>query len=70
MPIYNKEKGITLIAIVVTIVAILILAGVTVGMISGGGDIVEKAYTAKEETEITSGKEILNQYYIEALRRR
>ena len=30
-----KEKGITLIALVVTIIILLILAGVTIGMITG-----------------------------------
>lgn len=46
-----KEKGITLIALVVTIVVLLILAGVTIAMLTGDNGILTQARKAKEETE-------------------
>ena len=39
----NKQKGITLIALVVTIVVLLILAGVSIGTISGDSGILKNA---------------------------
>ena len=45
-----KEKGITLIALVVTIVVLLILAGVTIAMLTGENGIINQAKNAKEES--------------------
>ena len=50
-------KGITLIALVVTIVVLLILAGVSISMLSNDNGILTQAQNAKEETEKTSEKE-------------
>ena len=44
----NKKSGITLIALVVTIIVLLILAGVSLSMISGENGILNKASNAKE----------------------
>ena len=44
---YLKEKGITLIALVVTIVVLLILAGVSVNALFGNSGIIEKAKEAQ-----------------------
>ena len=44
---YLKEKGITLIALVVTIVVLLILAGVSVNALFGNNGIIEKAKDAQ-----------------------
>ena len=55
----KKEKGITLIALVVTIVVLLILAGVTIAMLTGDNGILTQAGKAKEETEIGKEKEII-----------
>ena len=46
---YNNNKGITLIALVVTIIILLILAGVTISSISGENGIVRKSKKASEE---------------------
>ena len=46
----KSKKGITLIALIITIIVMLILVGVTVATISDGG-IFEKAKTAVEKTE-------------------
>ena len=47
----KDEKGITLVALVVTIVVLLILAGVTITMLFGENGIIKKAQEAKEATE-------------------
>ena len=44
---YLKEKGITLIALVVTIVVLLILAGVSINALFGNSGIIEKAKDAQ-----------------------
>ena len=46
-----KENGITLIALVITIIILLILAGVTIAALSGDNGILKNAGKAKEETE-------------------
>ncbi len=46
----KSSKGITLIALVITIVVLLILAGVTIMMLFGENGIIAKAEKAKEET--------------------
>ena len=47
----NSKNGITLIALVITIIVLLILAGVSINAISGDNGIVPKAKDAKEETD-------------------
>ena len=47
----QREKGITLIALVITIIVLLILAGVTISALSGQNGILRNAGKAKEETE-------------------
>ena len=49
--ILKKEKGITLIALVVTIIVLIILVGVSINLVLGENGIVEKAKFAKEQTE-------------------
>ena len=48
---FNRNAGITLIALVITIIVLLILAGVTIAAISGDNGILKNAARAKEETE-------------------
>ncbi len=47
----RKEIGITLIALVITIIVLLILAGVAIAMLSGENGILRKAAEAKTKTE-------------------
>ena len=56
----SKERAITLIALVVTIVVLLILAGVSIAMLSGENGIIKQAQEAKLETAIATEKEQLN----------
>ena len=52
-----KNKGVTLIALAVTIVVMLILAGVTISVLNGENGIVKQAQKAKEESKIKELKE-------------
>lgn len=47
---FSKSKGITLIALVVTIVVLLILAGVSIAMLAGEDGIIKQANNAKVES--------------------
>ena len=47
----RNARGITLIALVITIIVLLILAGVTIAALSGDNGILTKAKEAKEKTE-------------------
>ena len=60
----RNEKGITLIALVITIIVLLILAGVSIAMLTGENGILTQAQRAKEETEEAQANEenILNSY--------
>ena len=53
----RQQKGITLIALVITIIVLLILAGVTIATLTGENGILTRATDAKEQTEIASVKE-------------
>ena len=55
----TSTAGITLIALVVTIVVLLILAGITISYIIGDNNIFQKASDAKLKTEIAQWKERL-----------
>lgn len=46
----KKNGGITLIALVVTIIVLLILAGVTIAMLTGDNGIITNSQNAKEQT--------------------
>ena len=54
---FKETKGITLIALVLTIIILLILAGVTISALSGDNGILNNATKAKEETEKASREE-------------
>ena len=55
----KKNEGITLIALVVTIIVLLILAGVSVSMLTGQNGILTNAAKAKESTDSASDLEYL-----------
>ena len=54
----NKSKGITLIALVITIIVLLILAGVSIAMLTGDNGILTQARKAKERTEEAAAEEM------------
>ena len=53
----TKVKGITLIALVITVIVLLILAGISISMLSGDNNILKMATKAKEKTNIEQVKE-------------
>lgn len=67
LKIFDKNKGITLIALVITIVVLLILAGITIGAITGDNGIINKTRQAKEDAEIANEKEIIDTSTVEAM---
>ena len=62
----NKELGITLIALVITIIVILILAGASITMMTGDNGMLNQAVNAKEENIIGQEKEQVEMAYISA----
>ena len=55
----KEAKGITLIALVITIIVLLILAGVTIATLTGDNGILKKAGDAKTQTEQAKADENL-----------
>ena len=62
----KKEEGITLIALTITIIILLILAGVTIAAISGDNGILQNSARAKEQTEQASVDELKKLTQLEA----
>ena len=56
----NNKKGITLIALVITIIVLLILAGVSIATLTGDNGILTQANHAKIETRAGTVEEIVN----------
>ena len=56
----NKNKGMTLISLVVTIIILIILAAVTIRLVLGDNGIINKAQTAADETTKEAATEAMN----------
>ena len=56
----KKNQGITLIALVVTIIVLIILAGVSISLVMGENGIITKAREAKEKNERAADKESIS----------
>ena len=63
----QSQRGVTLLVLVVTIIILLILAGITIGAITGENGIIGNAGKAKEEAEIANEKEILEKATVQAM---
>ena len=61
-----KNNGITLIALVVTIVVLLILAGISIGALTGDNGIINHAKDAKRDTEYAQWEEQIDVAIIDA----
>ena len=61
----KEMKGITLVALVVTIVVLLILAGVSINTVLGDDGIIEKAKEKAEATKQASAEEEMNRLVLE-----
>ncbi len=64
---FKQKKGITLIALVITIIVLLILAGISISMLSGDNSILGKAGEAKEKTEFGEIKDKFAIAYADAV---
>ena len=53
----KSNKAITLIALVVTIVVLLILAGISISLVAGDNGLIKKARDTRDETRYASIKE-------------
>lgn len=53
----KDNKGITLIALVITIIVLLILAGVSIAMLSGDNSLLGRAQSTVYTNEIAAGKD-------------
>ena len=62
---YNNMQGITLVALVVTIIVLIILAGVSINLVLGDNGIITKAREAKEQYEMAQVKEKLEMTIME-----
>ena len=63
----KKKEGITLIALVITVIVLLILAAISITMLMGDNSILKRAVDAKNETEKGQEKEIIKLAYNSAL---
>ena len=59
----RKNSGVTLIALIITIIVLLILAGVTIAMIVGDNGILNQATNASDETVIGEEKDFISIAY-------
>ena len=62
----KNKKGITLIALVITIIVLLILAGVTIATLTGPNGIITRANEAKQKTEEAEIQELRDLAQMEA----
>ncbi len=64
---FKVNKGITLIALVVTIIVLLILAGISISMLTGQNGILNRASEAQEKTGTAQADELVKLSVTEAL---
>ena len=63
----KKNQGITLIALVVTIIVLLVLAGISIQMLTGQNGILNRASEAKKKTEFAEMEEKIKLAYANAV---
>ena len=64
----KTQRGITLLALSITIIVLLILAGITISSITGENGIIKNALEAREKTEIANEKEIVEEAVLNAMK--
>ncbi|MBO6244218.1 MAG: hypothetical protein J6O41_06630 [Clostridia bacterium] len=55
----NQNKGITLIALIITVIVLLILAGVGIAALNGDEGLLKRAGDTKKYSEQASGEELI-----------
>ena len=61
----KNNKGVTLVALVITIIVLLILAGVALAMLTGDSGILTNADEAKKQTAISNAKSSIEMAYMD-----
>ena len=61
----RNNKGVTLVALVITIIVLLILAGVSLAMLTGDSGILTNAENAKSETAIANAEDAIKMAYMD-----
>ena len=61
----RNNKGVTLVALVITIIVLLILAGVSLAMLTGDSGILTNADEAKKETALANAKSSVEMAYMD-----
>ena len=61
----RNNKGVTLVALVITIIVLLILAGVALAMLTGDSGILTNADEAKKETALANAKSSVEMAYMD-----
>lgn len=62
----KNKNGITLIALVITIIVLLILAGISISMLSGDNSLLKRAGDARDDTVVGQEKEQVEMAYVSA----
>jgi len=63
----SKKTGITLIALVVTIIVLLLLAGISIQMLTGDNGILQRSGQARKITDIAQVEEEARLIYMESM---
>jgi len=63
----SKNSGITLMALVITIIILLILAGISLNMLAGNNGVINHTISAKEKSEISDEKEHLEMAVVKSM---
>ena len=63
---FKNNGGITLIALVVTILVLIILASISIKALTGDNGIIGQSKNAKEQAEIDSEKEVIETSVVQA----
>ena len=61
----RNNKGVTLVALVITIIVLLILAGVSLAMLTGDSGILTNADNAKKQTAISNAESSIQMAYMD-----
>ena len=57
---FKQEKGVTLVALVITIIVLLILAGVSISMVAGDNGVLTRASKSSKKTKYGAAVEAVN----------
>ena len=63
---FRKENGVTLVALVITIIVLLILAGVTIAMLTGDNGLLTRASSTVPNQEVAGAKDEVSLAYQDA----